>query len=274
MKLEFTKYHGLGNDFLIFHEEQVDGLNLDKLIPEVCDRHSGIGADGFIIVKKDPLEMVYYNQDGSRAPMCGNGIRCFAKFCHDEQVNTSSEYTVETLAGQKIIHVNSLDPFLVDVDMGYPLYDTELLHIDSPIWNHRYLSKQQTEFILYSVFLSTVHTVVFVKDINDLDIETVGKEICMDPLFKEQTNVNFVQILDSEHIKVKTYERGCGVTLACGTGCCASALVANKEKKCQRKIDVELEKGHLEIELLEDDRVMMRGPAEKIAKGEINYETN
>lgn len=263
--LPFTKYHGCGNDFIIVDSSWLPDLDHSKLIPAICDRHTGIGADGFIVVEHDPLEMVYYNQDGSRAPMCGNGIRCFSKFCLDEQIVTEQEFDVETLAGTK--KIKALDPAHFLVDMQKPLFDLALCSLNQPIWGLEYKG-----YILYTFFMSTVHTVVFIEDAF-MDISKIGEELCNDPLFPEKTNVNFVTILDSNTIQVQTYERGCGVTLACGTGVCASAYVAYKEKGCASSIHVCMKKGALDIEILTDDTILMSGPAALIAKGEFYYES-
>lgn len=261
MIVPFSKYHGCGNDFILVKEKDVRSLDLPDLIVSMCDRHCGIGADGFMIVKSDPLEMIYYNQDGSRAPMCGNGIRCFSKFCIDEKIVREKSFEVKTLAGTKIVERLDNDQFCVD--MQKPLFETALCRIDQPIWDTPYKGMR-----LYTFFMSTIHTVVFVEDAF-ADIEKIGKEICEHEWFHEQTNVNFVQIIDEHTIKVQTYERGCGVTLACGTGVCASAYIAHKEKGCASLLHVLMKKGALDIEILEDDSIIMQGPAKKIAKGEF-----
>ncbi len=264
MKIPFAKYHGCGNDFILVKEDAVKKADLPSLIVSICDRHCGIGADGFMIAKTDPLEMIYYNQDGSRAPMCGNGIRCFSKFCLDEGIVTKESFAIKTLAGTKVIESCGHDWFRVNMEK--PLFDTRLCKIDQPIWNMKYKGLH-----LYTLFMSTIHTVVFVEDAF-ADIESIGREICEHEMFHEQTNVNFVQIVDDHTLKVQTYERGCGVTLACGTGVCAGAYVAYKEKGCASRLHVEMKKGALDIEILADDTLIMQGPAEKIAKGEYYYD--
>lgn len=269
-----TKYHGCGNDFIIVHPEDVEGLEIKDLIVSVCDRHTGIGADGFIIVQDNPLEMVYYNQDGSRAPMCGNGIRCFAKFCFDEKVREEKKYPVETLAGQQAIDVQTTNPFFVKVNMGYPNYDDiSLIKTDSKIWKYP-LEIDGTVYELYSFFMGTIHTMVFVDDVHADCIEKVGHDICHHPIFKEQTNVNFVHVVDERNIELQTYERGCGMTLACGTGACASAVLSHQLGFCIEDIDVQLAKGKLHIHQEEDGRVFMTGEAKRIMKGVYEYEAN
>lgn len=267
-----SKYHGCGNDFILLSEQTADSIeNLEDFIVQVCDRHTGIGADGLIVAREHPFFMEYYNQDGSRAPMCGNGIRCLSRYLHDQKLFSGDRLEIETLAGLKTVEILSLDPFLVRVNMGRADFSPESIDaaVDQPIWKMP-LALHHGERSIYSFFMSTTHTVVF--DENPMgDIEAAGKEICFHPLFEKQTNVNFVRVLDPKHIQVQTYERGCGVTLACGTGVCASALVCVLEGLCEPSVDVELKKGHLNIDVLDDQTVLMTGPAEKILTGLYSY---
>ena len=262
MCIKFSKYHGLGNDFIL--TRYMEDIDIPTLVQACCSRHMGIGADGMIFVKEDPLEMVYYNQDGSRAPMCGNGIRCFAAYCFDEGINADEVVPVQTLAGEKIVHRISTSPFEVCVDMEQPLYDNRLIDVDE----HESVWKRQVCGVdTYSLFMATTHTVVFVDNAFDEKNIELGRRICHDSLFKKQTNVNFVQVIDDQHITVMTYERGCGITLACGTGACASVVVANKLGLVQSECEVQLKLGSLKIEV--KDHVYMTGPAKKICEGEF-----
>ena len=270
--IPFSKYHGLGNDFILVKEKDIEAVSdLKDLIVCSCDRHTGVGADGFIIVRENPLEMVYYNQDGSRADMCGNGIRCFAAFCHDEGIETRSSFAVETLAGTKEIEVRNENPFLVAVRMGKPDFAPEKIATAGreKVWGRPFEVSGKT-YDLYSFYMSTIHSVLFTDDAF-ADIQKPGRALCEDPFFQEQTNVNFVEVLDPEHIRVQTYERGCGVTLACGTGVCASAVAAYLCGKTSPSITAELKKGSLQIDLDDDLQVTMTGPARRICKGELDY---
>ena len=207
MKIAFSKYHGCGNDFIIVNEAQFPISILSELIPKICDRHTGVGADGFILVKTDPLEMIYYNQDGSRAPMCGNGIRCFSKYCMDQGIVHRNSFPVKTLAGIKV--VRKREDSLFEVDMGKPdREDLSLVHTRDKIWGLSYQTNENEVFRLYTLFHSTVHTVVFVENLDCIDMQRIGKQICEDRLFAQQTNVNFVQIVDRKHIRMQIYERG------------------------------------------------------------------
>ncbi len=274
MRIPVSKYHGLGNDFILTTYEAVKDLpDLKDFIVNVCDRHSGIGADGAIFVKEHPLEMLYYNQDGSRAPMCGNGIRCFGAYCYDEGLHREERLEVATLAGTKVLYRKSNEPYIVTVDMGKPEYEPAKIGVTSasPIWNYP-LEIEGVTYQIYSFFMATVHTVVFVEQVNREEVERVGKAICHHSMFTEQTNVNFVEVIDEGHLKVMTYERGCGVTLACGTGVCASVVAAHKEHKCKESVDVSLVKGELHIDMKEDETLLMSGPAKRIMKGDYDYD--
>lgn len=278
MQIPVSKYHGCGNDFIMLPYTEVQDWpqkKLEDFIVRVCDRHTGIGADGAIFVKENPLEMVYYNQNGSRADMCGNGIRCFAKFCYDNHLENSGMYTVETLAGPHTIAELSKDPFMVQVCMGKPIFDNGKIAVslDTPIWNYP-LDINGTIWNVYSFYMGTIHTVVFVSDAFDPALEEVGKAICHHPLFEKQTNVNFVEVLDENNLKAATYERGCGMTLACGTGMCASAVTAFKEGKTSPHVGVQMKKGTLHIDLDKDGTVFLTGPAERIMKGTYDYVEN
>ncbi|WP_027398777.1 diaminopimelate epimerase [Anaerovorax odorimutans] len=298
--INFSKYHGCGNDFIITREAEVSNKSYSELAQAVCHRKIGIGADGLIIVKgrpvedgledgEDPLEMVFYNCDGSRAPMCGNGIRCFAKYCYDEEICTRKEYKIETLAGTMGVKVVETDPFLVEINMGKPIFTPETFGVDSA--EKDFL--KQTIMVdgeavpVSSCFMGTVHTVIWLEELNQFAggkaidfkegsksyemLEKLGKSIESHPVYKEKTNVNMVEVIDRNTLKLQTYERGVGMTLACGTGACASLVIGALENKCMREVDVILPYGKLHITQKEDGEVMMRGPAEKICQGTFSW---
>lgn len=270
-KIPVSKFHGCGNDFILTQYDLVKAYDISTFVQAVCDRHSGIGADGAIFVKENPLEMIYYNQDGSRAPMCGNGIRCFTGYCFAEGLHTDKDLHVQTLAGEKIVHRISEDPFQVKVDMGYADYDPKMVGTKEALWNTP-VSIDGQEVVLSTFFMSTVHTVVFTDHADTSENRTLGKKICHDPMFAQQTNVNFVEVIDANNCKVLTYERGCGITLACGTGVCASVLAGYKLGKCSNHVDVHLEKGIIHIDIDEDERVFMTGRAQCVMRGEYYYD--
>lgn len=262
-----SKYHGCGNDFIIgrFDDLQEDPATFAI---HICDRHTGIGADGLILVKEQPLEMVFYNCDGSRAPMCGNGIRVFARFVQEENICTQDAFDVVTLAGKLHVCVIQKDPFLVQIQMGKVSTDTKLLHTkdNQSISNYTKVVQGQ-EITIDSCFMGTIHTMVVVDDALDSKWIDIGEELHKDPIFEEKTNVNFTQVIDEHTMIVQTYERGVGMTKACGTGCCASVWNAWKKGLVQKDVRVQLEKGYLDILIDEDDVITMSGPAQLIMKG-------
>lgn len=270
--MKITKYHGCGNDFIITDASLIEEKDVVDFVRQVCDRHTGIGADGCILVKQDPLEMIFYNGDGSRAPMCGNGIRCFAKYCYDEGIQQEEDYDVITLAGIKHVSRISVDPFLVRIGMGSWEDDPQKIHVDAqePIKQYP-LPVGDSVVSVSSCFMSTIHTVVFVEDAFGKDYTELGKQICEHPFYHEQTNVNFVEVVDAHTLKMVTYERGVGMTLACGTGACAAVRFAIEEKGCDKSCKVLLKRGELHIDINEQHEVSMFGPACRILKGEYAY---
>ncbi|MBP6492435.1 MAG: diaminopimelate epimerase [Clostridia bacterium] len=267
--IAFSKYHGCGNDFIILTAESIGERDYSEFARQICHRTLGVGADGFIIVKQDPLEMIFYNSDGSRAPMCGNGIRCFAKYCYDENICTEERYPVETLAGTMGIKRVGLEPFLVEINMGKPDFDPKRCGIKTSRDNflNQRLQLKNSMVEISSCFMGTIHTVVWLDNLNDADLQLLGEEISNHPLFAEKTNVNMAQVLGSGTIKLMTYERGAGMTYACGTGACATVVLGAKEGKCDKDAYVILPYGGLHIQQNENDEVMMTGPAVRIAKG-------
>lgn len=273
----FSKYHGCGNSFVIVKEKDLSLTTDESGYPEaaqkLCDMHIGVGADGMIVVREKPaLEMVFYNCDGSRAPMCGNGIRCFAHFCREEEIRMENSYPVRTLAGEMIVDVTCEDPFMARINMGKPLFSEEAVGIESGEsggLDRILILDDGSEYEIHSLFMGTVHTVVFVDSFDDMDIAAIGEKICDHPTFRGKTNVNFVKIVDRETLRVKTYERGVGVTLACGTGACASVVSAYEQGVCGRDVEVLLELGSLHIHLDNEYNVYMEGPSVKIMSGEF-----
>lgn len=279
--LKFSKYHGCGNNFVMVREKELLGYlgvcespetkEYPAFAQKVCDINTGIGADGLIIVREEPaLEMVFYNMDGSRAPMCGNGIRCFARFCLEEGICEEASYAVKTLAGDMVVEVTSHEPFMARIDMGTPIFEPAAIAVDSE--RSDFLGQQLeisdgSRWTVNSLFMGTVHTVVFVDDYDSFDIEYVGRELCEHPTYTEKTNVNFVRVIEENTVEMKTYERGVGMTLACGTGACATAVVCALQGLCKSPVEVILQLGSLNIELKDDGHVFMEGPSVKIAEG-------
>jgi len=268
--MRITKYHGLGNDFIITSHQEVKGLDLSLLAIQVCDRHTGIGADGLIVVKKKQLEMVYYNSDGSRAKMCGNGIRCFSKYVYDEGINKDDTFTVRTLAGLMEVTVKNKEPYRCEVNMGKADYLAKNIPVVSEFdtFKSQQIHVLDRVFSATSLLLGATHTVIEADDLDRFDIVKYGKEITTLDTFPESTNVNFFERINESEIKMQTYERGAGLTLACGTG--ASAVVASllDQNKISSPVKVHLPLGELWIRQDNINNIYMDGPAEKILDGE------
>jgi diaminopimelate epimerase len=268
--------HGLGNDFILLNEINPKDYDLKSLALFLCDRHIGIGADGIMLVlpsDKADIQMRIINADGSEANMCGNGIRCFAKYVFEQGLIKKETFSVETLAGiiipQLIIDNNGIVNS-VKVNMGSPKFNpTEIPMISN---NDRVIDEpleiHDKTYSITSILMGVPHTMVFVDNLNLIDIVTVGKQIEKHSSFPQGTNVNFIQLINSHEIKVQTWERGAGKTLACGTGSCASAVASIVNNKTNGKIIVHLAIGDLEVEWI-NDTVFMTGPATNICSGRI-----
>lgn len=281
--IKFSKYHGCGNDFVIVIEEDILKYRNDMstLVTKICSRTTGVGADGLIVVRRPPLEMIIYNSDGSIAPMCGNGIRCFANYCFDEDIIPVNmrEYSVDTGAGPMGIIVRSSDPFITEINMGMPDFSPAKVGCDCKKEElvNRTIEIAGQEVTISSLFMGTIHTVVWMNEtpwipdaekgfiIND-KVVRLGESISNHPLFKEKTNVNFVYKVNNEAIRMITYERGVGFTAACGTGACASVVMGALERKINKRSKVLIPYGEMEINLLKDG-VRMMGPSERIITG-------
>ena len=281
--LKFEKYQGAGNDFIIVTEKDL----IEKGIPEygefasqVCDRHFGVGADGLIILKyvaSMPF-MFFFNGDGSQAPMCGNGIRCFSHYLVNNHLIEGDEFVVKTVPGDLTIRVNydeEKDDFTARVNMGKPVFNVkELINIEKEQFLREKINIDGTEIEISYIFMGTDHSVIFVNDFSDYDIDEIGKKIeNYTDLFPKKVNVNFVKVYDRKRMEVITWERGAGRTLACGTGATASAVLAKTFGFVDDKVNVKVPGGQLVIEYEggEND-AFMTGPSEKIAEGLYKFQ--
>lgn len=274
--IEFTKMHGLGNDFIFMHTINPNDYDLSQLAIKLCDRRLGIGADGIVLVlpsENADTRMRIVNSDGSEANMCGNAIRCFAKYVYENKLLNKEKFTIETFAGTIIPELNITDGKVtsVRVDMGEPRLERVAIPMTGT--NGKVIDEQLlvngNHFSITSLLMGVPHTMVFVEDAERADVTDIGPQIEKHQSFPKGTNVNFVKVLNSGEIKVRTWERGAGATLACGTGCCASAVASFLNNKTGRKVTVHVAVGSLFIEWAEDNHVYMTGPAETVFKG--NY---
>jgi len=275
--MNFSKMHGLGNDFILLEEKEIIGEDYAALAKTLCDRHTGIGADGILIIQTSQiadLRMRIFNCDGSEAEMCGNGIRCFARYVFEHGWVTKHEFSVETLAGivqpQLILKNNRIDS--VKINMGQPRWkrkDIPMLGVEEEAVGE-ILSVLGKEYRITSLFMGVPHTIVFVDDVKKVQIDKIGPAIEKHALFPKGTNVNFVEVQNEKEIYVRTWERGAGMTLACGTGCCASVAAAWKNKLTANEVLVHLPLGDLRIEYAANETVYMSGAAEYSFSGKWN----
>ena len=281
--LKFEKYQGAGNDFVIVSEKEL----IEKGIPEygefasqVCNRHFGIGADGLIILKyvaSMPF-MFFFNADGSQAPMCGNGIRCFSHYLVNNHLIDGNEFVVKTVPGDLTIRVNydeEKDDFSARVNMGKPIFNIkELINTEKEQFLREKINIDGKEIEISYIFMGTDHSVIFVDDFSDYNIDEIGEKIeNYTDLFPKKVNVNFVKVYDRKRMEVITWERGAGRTLACGTGATASAVLARTFGFVDNKVNVKVPGGQLVIEYEGgENNAFMTGPSEKIAEGLYKYQ--
>lgn len=262
--MKFEKYHGTGNDFIMIDFVPTDP---SKLAKKICDRHFGIGADGLIYPEPSKIADIkfnYFNSDGSIAPMCGNGMRCFVKYVLDQKMMDKHQFDVETLAG--IIKVSyQVETQEVKINLGLPEYDLGLPHVSEPIMHmeEQALLLDEGMVYFYTINLGTLHTIVYVDDYDQ--VKTIGPALSNHPFFPRLTNVNFVHVKNHHQQEVNTFERGAGWTLSCGTGVAASAFVSFKLGKTSSKVDTIVPGGKLKVYV--EREIYLEGPATKIASG-------
>lgn len=273
--IKLTKMQGLGNDFVVldYAEYEKTGMTMPNLAKKLCDRNFGVGADGMIIPNLTPQDKnadigwYFYNSDGTTAQMCGNGIRCFAKYVKDKKLVSSKKFSVETLAG--IIVPEILDNGNVKVNMSKPVLKPEKIPFLGENNLNYELKTSEKAFKINAVSMGNPHCVIFTDGSEDLleMAKTYGLHIEKHPLFPEKTNVEFVKIISKNEIDMRVWERGCGITLACGTGACASVVAGILNNLTENKVKVNLLGGALTIEWQgskenPDYDVFMSGPAE------------
>ena len=273
--MQFWKMHGLGNDFIVIdnRDGRVGDAEAADLARKLCERHSSVGADGLLLLSNSAVadvRMRTFNADGSEAEMCGNGIRCFAKYVYENGVIRKSELAVETLAGVKQVWLTVEGDAVkaVKVDMGVPEWErNKIPMLGEGICVNADLRVDEENYKVTCLSSGNPHCVVFVENVDEFPVEHIGPIIENNEAFPKRTNVEFVQITGRNDLKVRVWERGCGETMACGTGACASAVAANRLGKAGNKVKVHLRGGDLQVEVAE--RVFMTGPAEKVFEGKL-----
>lgn len=278
MAIEFTKYHGLGNDFiLIDNRSSSTPVITSEEAVKLCDRHFGIGADGVIFALPGENDTDYtmriFNSDGSEPEMCGNGIRCFAGFVADleGESRNKDKYQIHTLAG--VITPQLMPDGQVKVDMGLPRLlageiPTTLASADEKVINIP-LQVAGKSWDVTCVSTGNPHCITFVEDVAAIPLEEIGPQFEHHSVFPQRINTEFVEIVRRDYVKMRVWERGAGITLACGTGACATLVAGVLTGKCDRTATVELPGGPLLIEWANDQRLYMTGPAEKVFAGKI-----
>lgn len=278
MAIPFVKYHGLGNDFILIDNRQsMEPCLTPEQAVQWCDRHFGIGADGVIFALPGQADTDYtmriFNSDGSEPEMCGNGIRCLARFIAQLEGNADAAraYRIHTLAG--VITPKLEAGNKVTVDMGLPKLlaseiPTTLVAANEKVINVPLAVADQT-WSVTCVSMGNPHCITFVDDVAAIPLEAIGPQFEHHSVFPQRTNTEFIQVVRPDYLKMRVWERGAGITLACGTGACASLVAAVLTGKSDRRATVELPGGCLEIEWSEtDQRLYMTGPAEQVFAGE------
>ncbi|MCT4594168.1 MAG: diaminopimelate epimerase [Anaeromicrobium sp.] len=274
--MKFTKMQAAGNDFILINgfEYEIDDYN--GLAKKVCDRHFGIGADGLMVCKDSnvaDIEMRYYNSDGSRGEMCGNGIRCFSKFIYDNNILKKEYFKVETLGGIKTIWIDETDGITntIKVDMERAIFEAQKVPVN--MGTHRVIEEKISldgkDMVISSILVGVPHTVIIVEDLKNTLVNELGRKIENLDIFPRKTNVNFIEILDRNTINIATWERGAGRTLGCGTGSCASVVIGHLLGKLDEKVLVNTEGGKLTVEIGSDYEIYMTGDANTICIGQL-----
>ncbi len=297
MKIAFTKMEGCGNDYVYINgaEVKIDKDIKPDLVRALSDRHFGIGSDGVIFINSSDVadfEMEMWNADGTRSEMCGNGIRCVAKYVYDHALTDKTE--LDIISGGGIRHISLFvsgegrgKADRVRVDMEAPIFDPRLIPVDvggmtidparggcvaAHIGINDFLTGQTRQVSLMCISMGNPHAIMFVDDVESADVSGIGPVIETDSFFPNRTNVEFVHVTDRGHADMRVWERGTGETQACGTGACASAVACIIRDYCDTKVDVKLLGGTLTIEWdgSPDSHVYMTGPAVEVFSGEID----
>ncbi|MEI8085214.1 MAG: diaminopimelate epimerase [Paludibacter sp.] len=277
--MKFTKMHGIGNDYIYVNGFEQEIENPAEFATKYSDRHKGIGSDGLVLILPSTycdFRMRMFNADGSESEMCGNASRCIGKYVYDKGLTDKTDLTLETLAGIKKLKLfldedNKVK--LVTVDMGEPILDGNRIPttIDMPtIVNESIVIGTSTKYHITCVSMGNPHTVIFTNDIHKLNLPELGPSIENATIFPRRTNVEFIDVISTDRLKMRVWERGSGETMACGTGACAAAVAGVLNGRSDRKVTVELLGGELVIEWNAfDNHVYLTGGATTVFEGEV-----
>ena len=278
--IKFTKMHGLGNDYVYIDcTEEQKIKNISSLAQFISNRHFGVGSDGLILICKSDIadfKMRMFNYDGTEAEMCGNGIRCVGKFVYDKGLTKKDNITVETLAGIKKLKFNIKEGNVetVEVDMGEPILEPDKIPVisEEAIVKNLKIKARENEFKFTCVSMGNPHAITIVDNTKDFNIEKYGPVLEKDEHFPRRANIEFIELVDKNNIKMRVWERVAGETLACGTGACASVVACALNGYIENEANVELLGGTLKIRWdKENNHIYMTGPATTVFEGEIDY---
>ena len=273
--MRFWKMHGLGNDYIVIDNRDMRiSSTAAGLAKRLCERRFSVGADGLLLVEESKTadaKMRILNSDGSEAEMCGNGIRCFAKYCYENGIVKKKELTVETISGIKNVWLTLKGDQVnaIKVDMGEPNWERSALPmVGQGTWINEPLEVNGEAFRVTCLSMGNPHCVLFVENVDNFPVEKLGPKIENHKAFPKRTNADFVQIVSNEELKLRVWERGCGETLACGTGTSASVAAANRLGKIGDRVTVHLLGGRLHVEVLAG-KMFLSGAAEKVFEGKL-----
>ena len=267
--MRFTKMEGCGNDYIYINAMEEEVRNPEMLAVAMSERHFGIGADGLVLILDSDVadfRMRMFNLDGSEGEMCGNAVRCIAKYVYERGLTDKEEITLETLGGIKVLrlHIQNGVVIAVTADMGEPILAADKIPVRSekePVIGEK-LHISDQDFAFTCVSMGNPHAVTFVEQVAQFPVEKYGSLAEIHPIFPKKANIEFAQVIDRTHLSMRVWERGSGETLACGTGACATLVAAVLNGLCERKVRIQLLGGTLEIEWREaDNHIYMTGPA-------------
>ena len=272
VKIPFTKMHGIGNDFIIINQIDVDYHLSKKIIHQLANRRTGVGFDQMLIIEKSSLEHAdfkyrIFNADGSEVAQCGNGARCFFRFIHYHGLSAKKNIVVETKAG--ILSLFDKDNGMIGVDMGEPIFNHEKIPYQQNSQNDLNLLFNNQKYIFDVISMGNPHAVIKVNDFDSINITEISKNLQTSNAFPESVNVGFLKIKNKKQIRLKVYERGSGLTLACGSGACAAAVIAIQNDWVDNPVKVVMDGGELEIFWKNKHSVVMVGPAQIVYEGLI-----
>ena len=275
--MKFTKMHGAGNDYIYIDCFTEDVENSEDLSKKLSEKHFSVGADGIVLIKSSPVAdcfMDIYNADGSRAKMCGNAIRCVAKYIYDNKIK-KPVIKIDTLSGIKLVEIYTENGFATGgrVNMGKPIFNGRQIptRYGDSIVKNKIINIENNDYEITCVSMGNPHCVVFRKDIHKLDLEKIGPLFENHEMFPERINTEFVEIIDEKTLKMRVWERGSGETLACGTGACAVAVSSVLNGFCEKDKDIKIHTkgGVLTVKWHKNDNVYLSGNAVKVFDGEI-----